>query len=82
MTLTFEEAVFGVERELKIKRMETCDTCDGSGSEGKQQPETCQQCGGRGQIRTQQGFFSVARTCPVCSGTGQVIRNPVSHVRR
>ena len=76
MTLSFEEAVFGVEREIKIKRMEICDTCQGSGSEGAKQPETCQQCGGRGQIRTQQGFFSVARTCPVCSGTGQVIRNP------
>ncbi len=76
MSLSFEEAVFGVEREIKIKRMETCGTCDGSGSEGGKQAETCQQCGGRGQIRTQQGFFSVARTCPVCSGTGQVIRNP------
>lgn len=76
MTLTFEEAVFGVEREIKIKRAEVCETCQGSGSEGAKQPETCQQCGGRGQIRTQQGFFSVARTCPVCSGTGQVIRNP------
>ncbi len=76
MSLSFEEAVFGVEREIKIKRMETCDTCSGSGSEGNKQPETCQQCGGRGQIRSQQGFFSVARTCPICSGTGQVVRNP------
>ncbi len=76
MSLTFEEAVFGVEREIKIKRMETCEVCHGTGSEGGKQPETCQQCGGRGQIRSQQGFFSVARTCPVCSGTGQVIRNP------
>ncbi len=76
MTLSFEEAVFGVEREIKIKRMESCEVCSGTGSEGGKQPETCQQCQGRGQIRTQQGFFSVARTCPVCSGTGQVIRNP------
>ncbi len=76
MSLTFEEAVFGVEREVKVKRMETCEVCNGSGAEGGKQPETCQQCGGRGQIRSQQGFFSVARTCPVCSGTGQVIRNP------
>ena len=76
MSLTFEEAVFGVEREVKVKRMETCEVCSGSGAEGGKQPETCQQCGGRGQIRSQQGFFSVARTCPVCSGTGQVIRNP------
>ncbi len=76
MSLSFEEAVFGVEREIKVKRMETCETCSGTGSESGKQPETCQQCGGRGQIRTQQGFFSVARTCPVCSGTGSVIRNP------
>ncbi len=76
MSLSFQEAVFGVEREIKIKRMETCEICHGSGAEGGKQPETCQQCGGRGQIRSQQGFFSVARTCPVCSGTGQVIRNP------
>ncbi len=76
MSLSFEEAVFGVEREIKVKRMETCEVCHGAGSEGGKQPETCQQCSGRGQIRSQQGFFSVARTCPVCSGTGQVIRNP------
>lgn len=78
MTLEFEEAVFGVEREITIRRAETCETCKGTGSANGKQPETCQQCGGRGQIRTQQGFFSVARTCPVCSGTGTVIRTPCS----
>ncbi len=76
MSLSFEEAVFGIEREIKVKRMETCEVCHGSGAEGGKQPEICQQCSGRGQLRSQQGFFSVARTCPVCSGTGQVIRNP------
>jgi molecular chaperone DnaJ len=76
MRLEFEEAVFGVEREITIRRAEVCEDCSGSGSEGGKQPETCQQCGGRGQIRTQQGFFSVARTCPVCSGTGSIVRNP------
>ena len=76
MTLEFEEAVFGVEREITIRHAEACETCKGTGSEGARQPEVCQQCGGRGQLRTQQGFFSVARTCPVCSGTGSVIRNP------
>jgi molecular chaperone DnaJ len=75
MCLEFEEAVFGVEREINIRRAESCTDCSGTGSEGGRQPETCQQCGGRGQIRTQQGFFSVARTCPVCSGTGSIIRN-------
>jgi molecular chaperone DnaJ len=76
MRLEFEEAVFGVEREISVRRAEPCDTCKGSGSENGKQPETCQQCGGRGQIRSQQGFFSVARTCPVCSGTGTIIRTP------
>jgi len=81
MKLEFTEAVFGVEREISIRRAEKCDDCSGTGSEGGKQPETCQQCGGRGQIRTQQGFFSVARTCPVCSGTGSVVRNPCKTCR-
>jgi len=76
MQLEFEEAVFGKEQEIRIRRAETCDDCSGTGSEKGKQPETCQQCGGRGQIRSQQGFFSVARTCPVCSGTGSIIRTP------
>ena len=81
MRLEFEEAVFGVEREISIRRAETCEDCKGTGGENGKQPETCQQCGGRGQIRTQQGFFSVARTCPVCSGTGAVVRNPCKTCR-
>jgi molecular chaperone DnaJ len=76
MRLEFEEAVFGKEEEIRIRRAEACDDCSGTGSEKGKQPETCQQCGGRGQIRSQQGFFSVARTCPVCSGTGSIIRTP------
>ncbi|HEY4009594.1 MAG TPA: molecular chaperone DnaJ [Acidobacteriaceae bacterium] len=76
LRLEFEEAVFGIEREITIRRAEACVDCNATGSEGGRQPETCQQCGGRGQIRTQQGFFSVARTCPVCSGTGSIVRNP------
>ena len=76
MKLEFEEAVFGVEREINFRRAESCDDCSGTGSEKGRQAETCQQCGGRGQIRSQQGFFSVARTCPVCSGTGSVVRTP------
>jgi molecular chaperone DnaJ len=76
MQLEFEEAVFGKEEEIKIRRAEVCEDCSGTGSEKGKQPETCQQCGGRGQIRSQQGFFSVARTCPVCSGTGSIIRTP------
>jgi molecular chaperone DnaJ len=81
LRLEFEEAVFGIEREINIRRAEACTDCSGTGSEGGRQPETCQQCGGRGQIRTQQGFFSVARTCPVCSGTGSIVRNPCKTCR-
>jgi molecular chaperone DnaJ len=81
MSLAFEEAVFGVEREITIRRAEACEDCRGTGSASGKQPETCQQCGGRGQVRTQQGFFSVARTCPVCSGTGSVIRTPCTTCR-
>ncbi len=76
MKIEFEEAVFGVEREITIRRAEACEDCRGTGSAKGKPPETCQQCGGRGQIRSQQGFFAVARTCPVCGGTGSVIRTP------
>ena len=76
MTLEFEEAVFGVEKEIVIKRSETCTDCKGSGAAKGKAPVTCTQCGGRGQQRFQQGFFSVARTCSVCGGTGTLIVDP------
>ncbi|HEX2917517.1 MAG TPA: molecular chaperone DnaJ [Edaphobacter sp.] len=78
MTIEFEEAVFGVEREIKIRRNETCPDCQGSGAAKGKQPVTCSQCGGRGQQRFQQGFFSVARTCSACGGTGTQITDPCS----
>ncbi len=81
LTLEFEEAVFGAEKEVKIRRADACGDCKGSGAQAGSQPETCQQCGGRGQVRSQQGFFSVARACPVCSGTGSVIKNPCKTCR-
>lgn len=76
LTLSFEEAVFGKQSEIKIRRMENCATCQGSGAEPGRGPTTCQQCAGRGQVRFQQGFFSVARTCPVCNGTGSIVKDP------
>lgn len=81
LTLTFEEAVFGKQSEIKIRRMENCATCQGSGAEPGHGPTVCQQCGGRGQVRFQQGFFSVARTCPVCGGTGSIVKNPCRQCR-
>ena len=81
LTLEFEEAVFGKEKEITFRRMETCVECKGTGAARGKSPVTCAQCDGRGQIRTQQGFFSVARTCPVCSGTGTLIVDPCAVCR-
>jgi molecular chaperone DnaJ len=76
MSLAFEEAVFGVEREITVKRAEVCEDCSGSGAAKGKQAQTCGQCKGAGQVRFQQGFFSVARTCPQCGGTGTIISDP------
>jgi molecular chaperone DnaJ len=81
MQLEFSEAVFGVEREIKIRRAETCDDCHGTGAAEGKQAATCPQCKGQGQVRFQQGFFSVARTCPQCSGTGTLITDPCKTCR-
>jgi molecular chaperone DnaJ len=76
ITLEFEEAVFGVTRQVKIRRLETCDGCKGDGSAPGKAPITCTTCGGRGQVRYQQGFFAVARTCSTCGGMGKLIVDP------
>ena len=81
LTLMFEEAVFGKQSEIKIRRMENCSVCQGSGAEPGHGPTVCQQCGGRGQVRFQQGFFSIARTCPVCGGTGSIVKDPCRKCR-
>ena len=76
LTLTFEEAVFGVKKQVKIRRFEACETCDGKGVAPGKSATVCAGCQGRGQVRFQQGFFSVARTCPQCQGAGQIITDP------
>ena len=76
ITLEFEEAVFGVEKQITYRKQENCEVCKGSGSAGGKEPISCRTCGGRGQVRYQQGFFSIARTCPSCQGTGSVISDP------
>ena len=76
ITLEFEEAVFGVEKQITYRKQENCEVCKGSGSAGGKEPISCRTCGGRGQVRYQQGFFSIARTCPNCQGTGRVISDP------
>jgi molecular chaperone DnaJ len=76
LELEFEEAVFGTEKEISVRRLETCDDCHGTGAANGKAPATCTQCSGRGQVRFQQGFFSVAKTCSRCNGTGTVISDP------
>ena len=81
MTIDFEDAIFGTETEIKLRRLDLCPTCKGSGSASGRGPTTCSHCHGRGQIRYQQGFFSVARTCVACRGTGTVISDPCTVCR-
>ena len=76
--ITFEEAVFGVDKEIELTLKDECKTCHGSGAKAGTTPETCQKCGGKGQVVfTQQSFFGTVRnvqTCPECNGTGKVIK--------
>jgi molecular chaperone DnaJ len=81
LTMEFEEAAFGVEKEISIQRLEACDACRGTGSAKGNAPATCTGCGGRGQVRFQQGFFSVAKTCGRCNGTGTTISDPCTACR-
>lgn len=80
VTLTFEESVFGVEKEIEITRDETCTTCRGSGAEPGTLPVRCSTCGGRGEVRTTRQTFLGAMvqvtTCPTCNGSGEVISSP------
>lgn len=77
--ITFEEAVFGVEKEIELTLKDECTSCHGSGAKPGTSPETCKKCGGKGQVVfTQQSFFGTVRnvqTCPDCNGTGKVIKD-------
>ena len=76
LTIEFEDAVFGTQTKVNVRRHESCEECHGSGAAAGKAPATCRSCGGRGQVRYQQGFFSIARTCPTCQGSGSVITDP------
>ncbi|EDS76403.1 molecular chaperone DnaJ [Clostridium massiliodielmoense] len=80
VNLTFEEAIFGVEKEISITKNEKCDTCAGSGAKPGTNAKTCDKCGGTGQVRVQRntplGSFVSTSTCDKCSGTGKVIDEP------
>lgn len=76
LELDFEEAAAGCEREITVPRLERCDQCDGSGAQPGSRIRTCSHCGGRGQIISSRGIFSLAQTCPQCQGAGRVIERP------
>lgn len=76
LEISFEESAKGAETSIQIPRQESCGTCRGSGSAPGSTPSSCPQCKGHGQVRFQQGFFTVARTCPQCRGAGKVITKP------
>lgn len=76
LTITLEEAAFGVEKEIKFNRLQECFNCNGSGVKPGSSPITCSSCGGSGYIRYNQGFFSVSKTCNKCGGKGKIIKDP------
>ena len=76
LELTFEESVFGVEKEIEFERLNKCESCDGDGAATGSSRKTCTTCAGAGQVRRNQGFFAIATTCPACRGAGQVISDP------
>jgi molecular chaperone DnaJ len=81
LELTFEEAVFGMNADIQVARMDRCDRCSGAGSEPGSGPTQCPTCHGRGEVLYQQSFLSIRRTCSTCGGSGRVIRNPCGQCR-
>ncbi|MCP3687455.1 MAG: molecular chaperone DnaJ [Gammaproteobacteria bacterium] len=76
LELNLEDAVAGTTVKIKVPTMKHCTSCAGTGAKEGSSPETCSTCGGHGQVRMQQGFFSVQQTCPKCRGNGTIITNP------
>ncbi|PKO89176.1 MAG: molecular chaperone DnaJ [Betaproteobacteria bacterium HGW-Betaproteobacteria-12] len=76
LEISLEQAAHGTETKIRIPTMEVCEPCHGSGAKPGTQPKTCPTCGGSGQVRLQQGFFSIQQTCHKCHGTGRFIADP------
>ncbi len=76
MQITLEEAAFGVEKEIEVRKLDTCTKCDGKGAEAGSRAINCPTCQGRGQVISSRGFFQVSQTCPRCRGVGQIIEKP------
>ncbi len=78
LEISLEEAARGTETKIRIPTLEECETCHGTGAKPGTQPQTCPTCQGHGQVRMQQGFFSIQQTCPRCHGSGRIIAEPCS----
>ncbi|MFV0337598.1 MAG: molecular chaperone DnaJ [Chthoniobacterales bacterium] len=76
LPITLEEAAKGCEKEIEIRKLDTCKTCSGSGAEKGAKRVVCTVCNGQGQVIASRGFFQVAQTCPNCQGTGRVVDRP------
>ncbi len=76
LEIALEEAAHGTETKIRIPAMEECETCHGNGAKPGTQPTPCTTCGGHGQVRMQQGFFSIQQTCPKCHGSGKIVQSP------
>src|SRR5438309_2114238 len=76
MQITLEEAAFGTEKEIEVRKLDSCDKCHGSGAEPGSRAINCPTCGGRGQVISARGFFQVSQTCPRCRGAGQILEKP------
>ncbi len=81
LEISFEEAIYGTEKEITIPISEECPVCRGTGTEPNHSKETCRQCGGRGVVVTSSGFFRIQQTCPRCGGRGEVITHPCHKCR-
>ncbi|HZS80239.1 MAG TPA: molecular chaperone DnaJ [Herbaspirillum sp.] len=78
LEITLEQAAHGFDTTIRVPSWDECDTCHGSGAKPGTSPTTCAACGGHGQVRMQQGFFSIQQTCPKCHGSGKIIPDPCS----
>src|SRR4051794_39344910 len=76
MQITLEEAAFGAEKEIELRKLDACETCGGKGAETGSRTINCPTCGGRGQVISSRGFFQVSQTCPRCRGAGEIIEKP------
>lgn len=76
LQLTLEEAALGCEKEISVTKLDKCDVCNGAGAEPGSKMRTCGTCGGRGQVLTSRGIFSIAQTCPHCKGAGRILEKP------